>query len=861
MITAILVLGCSLGKIPEDEANGDVTTENTVSEAETPQETEPEEDQERSSIIGTIIGAFTGERSASVDGLSIAGSGYEGTVGTGNFNYGEALQKSILFYELQRSGALPEDTRTNWRGDSCLMDGSDAGLDLTGGWFDAGDHVKFNLPMAYTVSMLGWSLYEDRDAYEESGQLSYQLNNIRYVCDYLIKCHPEDEVYYYQVGDGGSDHSWWGPAELVEQRTSRPSYKVTADSPGSAVTAQAAAALAVSSIIFEQEDASYADLCLQHARSLYAFSDKYKSDAGYTAANGFYTSNSGYYDELSWAACWLYLATGEKTYLKAAEEYYPKACQDYNWAVCWDDVHIGAALLLARITEDSFYKTAVQNHLDWWTVGYDGSRITYTPKGLAWLDTWGSLRYATTTAFVAAVYSEWEGCPSDKASTYWDFAVSQADYALGSTGFSYMVGFGDAYPQHVHHRTAQGSYCNNMNEPKTARHILMGALAGGPDAGDNYTDEVSNYTTNEVACDYNAGFTGLLAKLYTRYHGQTLKDFGAVEEVGDEFRAEASVNVQGNDFVEIKAFVYNESAWPVRGCEDLELRYFVDLSEVYDAGGRVDDVVITTNYVQDVESTEFVTWDEESHIYYLCIAFADGTVYPGGQENYKKEVQVRMRNTLGVWDDSNDYSHAGLSVGTLTAATMMAVYERGELVYGSEPAAGEHAGQAVTPAVSDPAEESQQTSSGTTVPVTSTAQAGDLSAKIEYTGSGADAGSISGTLILTNTGSGIVALKDLKIRYYLTNDNNGALMYSCYYCGLQGADGSHTSLSGVSGDFEETDEYDSDAVCVMSFNETGGLAPGGELSLNFCIYHADWSCFDMTNDYSALSAENIMIEY
>ena len=30
--------------------------------------------------------------------------------------------------------------------DSCLDDGKDVGLDLTGGWFDAGDHVKFNHP-------------------------------------------------------------------------------------------------------------------------------------------------------------------------------------------------------------------------------------------------------------------------------------------------------------------------------------------------------------------------------------------------------------------------------------------------------------------------------------------------------------------------------------------------------------------------------------------------------------------------------------------------------------------------------------------------------------------------------------------
>jgi len=38
-----------------------------------------------------------------------------------DFNYGEALQKAIMFYEFQRSGKLPENKRNNWRGDSVLM--------------------------------------------------------------------------------------------------------------------------------------------------------------------------------------------------------------------------------------------------------------------------------------------------------------------------------------------------------------------------------------------------------------------------------------------------------------------------------------------------------------------------------------------------------------------------------------------------------------------------------------------------------------------------------------------------------------------------------------------------------------------
>ena len=43
---------------------------------------------------------------------------------------------SILFYEAQRSGHLPDDNRITWRGDSALDDKGYNGEDLTGGWYD-----------------------------------------------------------------------------------------------------------------------------------------------------------------------------------------------------------------------------------------------------------------------------------------------------------------------------------------------------------------------------------------------------------------------------------------------------------------------------------------------------------------------------------------------------------------------------------------------------------------------------------------------------------------------------------------------------------------------------------------------------
>ena len=78
----------------------------------------------------------------------------------------EVLHKSILFYESQRSGVIQsESNRIPWRLDSFVKDGCDAGTDLSRGWFDAGDYVKFNFPQAFSVTYLAWGMIEFEKGY------------------------------------------------------------------------------------------------------------------------------------------------------------------------------------------------------------------------------------------------------------------------------------------------------------------------------------------------------------------------------------------------------------------------------------------------------------------------------------------------------------------------------------------------------------------------------------------------------------------------------------------------------------------------------------------------------------------------
>ena len=180
--------------------------------------------------------------------------GLTGAVTAQDFNYGEALQKSILFYETQQAGELPDWNRINWRGDAGVNDGQDVGLDLTGGWFDAGDHVKFGFPMAFSVTALNWGFLEYKSGYDAVNQTEHFKRNIKWVTDYFIKCHPSKNEFYGQIAKSkGQDHNFWMPAEMVDihpQYGQRESFKIDAQNPGTELACETAAALASASIVY-----------------------------------------------------------------------------------------------------------------------------------------------------------------------------------------------------------------------------------------------------------------------------------------------------------------------------------------------------------------------------------------------------------------------------------------------------------------------------------------------------------------------------------------------------------------------------------------------------------------------------------
>ena len=630
-----------------------------------------------------------------------------------DYNYAEALQKSLYFYECQQAGPLPEWNRVEWRSDSTVTD------EVTGGWYDAGDHVKFNLPMAYSASMLAWGLYQYPEGIEKCGEMTNYVNNLEFVMDYLAECDRGDEVVY-QVGNGTIDHTWWGPVELLEygMADSGTSYdkarEILVGSEGiSNVVGDMAAALAAGSVALKgRVDDTKLKSYLSHAENLFKIAS---TDPGMDVYNnsdaaGFYRS-SHFYDELFYAANWLYIATKDSKYLDAAKSYIPHLDTElgsdelkYTWEQCWDDVMQGGMLLYAINTQDPTYIARVKKHVDY--VVNDAKKVD---GKLLFIHSWGCARYAETSAFITSVACDTVLKGESNIAAYEAFAKQQVDYVLGDNPLnqSYVVGYGENSAHNAHHRTAHGSWKNDVYEPVDNRHTLYGALVGGPTEAGEYEDDRNNYINNEVATDYNAGFTAALCKMIEKYGGETDPSFPPVEQHdGPEFYVETLVKGEGSGSITLSFKVTNHSAWPARVQDNISFRYYMDLSELKAAGYDPMNAEIRCDRNQSemyaskgiAPGTVSKIQHYSGDIYYIEVTLPDGrAVLPVSEGMQQCEFLIAMvcPGYGSVWDASNDFSNKEIlgaegetdKDGNIHGikSKYIPVYIDGQLYYGEEP--------------------------------------------------------------------------------------------------------------------------------------------------------------------------------
>ncbi|GAV81923.1 Glyco_hydro_9 domain-containing protein [Cephalotus follicularis] len=482
-------------------------------------------------------------------------------------NYTVALHKALLFFNAQKSGKLPKSNGIPWRGDSGLSDGNETDVKggLVGGYYDAGDNVKFHFPMSFTMTMLSWSLIEYSPKYQAIGEYNHMRDLIKWGTDYLLLTFNSSatkiDKIYCQVGgsQNGStipdDHTCWErPEDMDYKREVQTAYA------GADLGGEMAAAFAAASIVF-RDDNAYSKQLIKGAQTVFSFARDGGKRRPYSRGNPFidiYYNSTGYYDEYMWGAAWLYYATGNNSYISlATNPGIPQNSKAFymipNLSVLsWDNKLPAAMLLLTRLRiflspgypyEDMlamYHNVTVLNMCSYLQQFHV---FNYTRGGLIQLNNGKlqDLQYVANAAFLASLFVDYMNAtdvpgincgptfiPLDVLRS---FATSQVDYILGKNpmNMSYVVGYGNKSPRHVHHRGA--STPNNhikysckggwqwFWDSKPNPNNITGAMVAGPDRFDQFHDVRSNYSYTEPTLAGNAGLVAALTSLSTADNG------------------------------------------------------------------------------------------------------------------------------------------------------------------------------------------------------------------------------------------------------------------------------------------------------------------------------------------------------
>ena len=399
----------------------------------------------------------------------------------GGDNYAKLLQYSLYFYDANMCGKMDGDCALSWRGDCHTGD------DVVGGFHDAGDHVWFGQPEGYTAATLGWAYYEFKDAFDSTGQTAH----LKVITDRFAKFMRDATVLnggsvskvLIEKGEGGQDHSYWGAPELQGNRG-----RMLWTTDGAAnITAEYAAALAANYVNFGNPDD------LTYAKALFNFAKQHQGS--YSCE--FY-GNKETSDEIAWAACWLYLATKDNSYMGDIQN-----IGTAYWVHCWENVALGAAILKGEITGDWSCTNALGD---------------MSGDGYKFYDQWGSARHNATAQMCQLIAAKHGHGNAGWAKGQMEYLTGDRSFANGQS-YCLVVGFKDNSSKNPHHRAASpDADASEGNDGIANKNLLIGALCGGPvDANGTYKDIRSDYKGNEVACDYNAGLVGAAAGLYSNY--------------------------------------------------------------------------------------------------------------------------------------------------------------------------------------------------------------------------------------------------------------------------------------------------------------------------------------------------------
>ncbi len=401
----------------------------------------------------------------------------------------------------------------------------DAGdkLNVSGGWYDAGDYGKYVPPAAITVGQLlltaerfpAASALDLQRPVEGPDAPNDLLSEARFELEWLARMQRPDGACYHKV----AGESWPG-MDVAPEADTMDRYVFGLSTYGTAMVAAVGAQAA------RCYEGDFADRMLSMAESAFDYLESnpeaaFRFDEGQADGSGPYRKEEDE-EERFWAAAELLKTTGEKAYRAYLRDEHAAEFEADPVAVEWSDAltlgqwayytaDAGADGRKADIADGlrSYADTLAER------VEADGYRTALDADEYVWSSTKLALAKGNVCSLAAAVAG------GEEATRYREAARDQLHYALGRTptGYSYVTGVGTEFPERPHDRLSEG-----------AGTLVPGLLVGGPNRyGQDevmeayidrespppakcYLDELEAYSANEYAIDYTAPLVYALAE-------------------------------------------------------------------------------------------------------------------------------------------------------------------------------------------------------------------------------------------------------------------------------------------------------------------------------------------------------------
>ncbi len=428
--------------------------------------------------------------------------------------------------------------RTGWSSQPC-----DYELDVTGGWYDAGDHGKY----VVNGGIATWTLL---NLYERStllgagngdlgdGKLNIPeagngvpdiLDEARWELEFMLKMQvPAGRPLSGMVHHKVHDDAWTG-LPLAPHDDTRPRYLRP---PSTAATLNLAACAAQAARLFEPFDAEFSKRLLTAAESAYAAARQHPALlAPDDARDGGGAYDDGYVDDdFYWAAAELYLTTGKETYgtdVRGSRHHTSLSGADgLESIMTWGRTDGLGAISLAvargklpepeRQAQRARIVAVADRYLE--AASNGGYRLPFAAKEDGY--PWGSNSFVLNNMLVLALAGDFT-----RDERYFHAVADGMDYLLGRNAMaqSYVTGYGERPLEHPHHRFWARQASEAFPEPPP------GAISGGPNSGlqDPYmqagragcrpqkcfADDIEAFSSNEVTINSNAPFAWVAAWL------------------------------------------------------------------------------------------------------------------------------------------------------------------------------------------------------------------------------------------------------------------------------------------------------------------------------------------------------------